>query len=226
MERTVCFRVDGIAHRTDGPAVIDYFAPGIKRSEKWFLNGKLHREDGPSITNWTREGRVWRERYYFQGAISRSDGPAYREWSQNEQGALIKEKYYWLGRVHREDGPAIIDYKENTVAYFAYDRQLSPADWPKFMYLSSFEKLLFLMRRTGYLSGIAWSRYGSSSDEVTVFQRAWVNHGEYLKNAKSELDYLVRLARATDGYYKVIDLLRKTDVQLAESILASIVLSE
>ena len=38
------WRVNGVLHRDDGPAVI--LANG---TQEWRVNGKLHREDGPAV---------------------------------------------------------------------------------------------------------------------------------------------------------------------------------
>ena len=51
------WRVDGVLHREDGPAV--EYANGDK---EWYFNGKRHREDGPAVefgNQWQTASRRW-----------------------------------------------------------------------------------------------------------------------------------------------------------------------
>ena len=70
LEKTVLsgrveYRLNGILHREDGPAV-EYDNGG-----QWYVNGKQHREDGPAtiLSNGTK---YW----FFNSFCHRLDGPA------------------------------------------------------------------------------------------------------------------------------------------------------
>ena len=78
---SVVHYVDGVVHREDGPAVIDYH-----ESQFYYQNGKCHREDGPAII-WSNGS----EDYIQNGKFHREDGPA-RIFSS---GA----KEYWVNGV-------------------------------------------------------------------------------------------------------------------------------
>ena len=62
--------LNGVEHRTDGPAVI--YANG---EQCWFLNGKLHRTDGPAIIflNGTQRWYLNGELYDFSDWLMRID---------------------------------------------------------------------------------------------------------------------------------------------------------
>ena len=60
------WRVKGLLHRNDGPAVEK--ADG---SQAWYFNGKLHREDGPAVA-WADGTKFW----FHNGRFHREDGPA------------------------------------------------------------------------------------------------------------------------------------------------------
>jgi hypothetical protein len=70
--------LNGILHRTDGPAV--EYSDGTK---EWWLNGELHRTDGPAIED-SNGSKAW----YLNGELHRTDGPAV-EWSNGS-------KYWYL----------------------------------------------------------------------------------------------------------------------------------
>ena len=128
------YRVNGILHRTDGPAYI------TKDVEMWFYNGKRHRENGPAVITatsqtWYRNGKIHRSgsggsdsgcddggpalikpgnrTWYFHGMIHRLDGPA----------CIIDGVEYWMqyGKIHREnDEPAVIR-PDGTLEYYNYN---------------------------------------------------------------------------------------------------------
>jgi len=60
--------IDGVRHRTDGPAIVDKI---VKRKE-WFVDGVRHREDGPAIVcesgykSWYLNGRGMTEEEYLK----------------------------------------------------------------------------------------------------------------------------------------------------------------
>ena len=60
------WRLNGILHRTDGPAI--EWADG---SKEWHLNGELHRTDGPAV-----EEADGRKEWWLNDKLHRTDGPA------------------------------------------------------------------------------------------------------------------------------------------------------
>lgn len=114
-------------HRTDGPAVIEYYCDlkGVFiKSETHYINGKKHREDGPALIN--SDGyREW----YKNGELHRDDGPAIihpngfeefwingkpipkKECSDNKEKTINENgviKHYYNNRLNKNDGPAVI----------------------------------------------------------------------------------------------------------------------
>lgn len=81
----VRYTVDEILLREDGPAVIEYYAEGGRRSETWYLGGVIGRRG-------TRPSRM----------EYRSDGTASRAYWHRRNGLL-----------HRKDGPALVTFAED-----------------------------------------------------------------------------------------------------------------
>jgi hypothetical protein len=82
---------NGVAHRSDGPAVI--YPNG---TQCWYWRGKRHRVDGPAVI-YSCDTQWW----YQHGEFHRDDGPALI-YSSGEQ------RWYQHGKLHRDDGPAEI----------------------------------------------------------------------------------------------------------------------
>lgn len=61
------WRLDGVLHRTYGPAVVDY----NKNCVLYFWDGKLHRNDGPAV-DYFYSDKLW----YKHGKLHRENGPA------------------------------------------------------------------------------------------------------------------------------------------------------
>jgi len=57
------WRVNGLYHREDGPAVVD--AAGTKA---WYVDGKRHRVDGPAI-EWADGKKSWYCNYRYSGRV-------------------------------------------------------------------------------------------------------------------------------------------------------------
>ena len=66
--------VNGLRHRTDGPAVIT-----ANGSKFWHLNGKYHRTDGPAV-EFADGTKYW----YLNGLKHRTEGPAI-EWANGDK---------------------------------------------------------------------------------------------------------------------------------------------
>ena len=62
---------DGVWHREDGPAVIDWHQTGEKYAESWHLKGDLHRQGGPAITSWWDSGHPRIEVWFRHGTKHR-----------------------------------------------------------------------------------------------------------------------------------------------------------
>jgi hypothetical protein len=52
-----CWLINGLYHRTDGPAIINSFL-----GKSWWINGNLHRDDGPADISLDGE-----EKYFLNG---------------------------------------------------------------------------------------------------------------------------------------------------------------
>lgn len=80
------YRVDGILHNTEGPAIIR------QHSRLWYYNGQLHNPNGPA------ECQVGADCWYKHGKKHRLDGPAYMWYAGTE---------WWVdGVLHNTKGPA------------------------------------------------------------------------------------------------------------------------
>jgi hypothetical protein len=125
----ITFYVNGICHRTDGPAETElYRSKGYIK--KYYYQNKLHRLDGPAIIG-SIESLGNYEQYYHMGLQHRIDGPAYihnsnardsikYQYSITNMGHFNSsaygvrctkshcEIYYNMGLCHRLDGPAFI----------------------------------------------------------------------------------------------------------------------
>ena len=86
---------DGLWHREEGPAVIDWQPDGTKSAESWHLKGELHRLGGPAITSWWENSRPRVEIWFKHGTRHRADGPSYQSWDQD--GALTRTEWYVHG---------------------------------------------------------------------------------------------------------------------------------
>jgi len=80
------WRVNGLYHRKDGPAIIWY-----DRSEYWYINGKRHRENGPAIYKDDDEPKCW---YWYLNNIDYS----FEKWCEilnksDEEVIFLKLKY-------------------------------------------------------------------------------------------------------------------------------------
>ena len=61
------YRINGMLHRKNGPAVQIWDSTGQKRSEEYYLNGKRHNEHGPAVQKWFENGQISREEYWLNG---------------------------------------------------------------------------------------------------------------------------------------------------------------
>lgn len=59
------YDVNGLLHREDGPARIDYYRNGTPFKEEYRINGLLHRLDGPAVIHYRENGCIWDEHYYI-----------------------------------------------------------------------------------------------------------------------------------------------------------------
>jgi hypothetical protein len=72
----------GELHRTDGPAVENYFI------KLWYINGELHREDGPAV-----EYRDGTKEWYINDIRHREDGPSIEYSNGDKSWHLNNERY-------------------------------------------------------------------------------------------------------------------------------------
>ena len=62
---------------------IFYYTNGQKYREEWFVNGMHHREDGPAYIEWHDNGQKTYELWIVNGDYHRLDGPAEQTWYTN-----------------------------------------------------------------------------------------------------------------------------------------------
>ena len=59
--------VNGLPHKTNGPAYIIYNPNGEIEFEQWYLNGKLHRTDGPAVIDYYESGKIAVAGWFLNG---------------------------------------------------------------------------------------------------------------------------------------------------------------
>lgn len=80
---------------------------GTEEYREFFLDGLHHRSDGPAFAILDRDtGVVVFEAYFRYGLVHRDYGPAHIE--RSPEGRIILESYFFHGSLHRHDGPAVV----------------------------------------------------------------------------------------------------------------------
>ena len=82
-EERVIWRLNGLWHREDGPAVT--YSDG---TQEWWLNDQIHREDGPAVVS--SDGR---QEWFLNNQRHREDGPAII-WADGRQVWYLNGKQY------------------------------------------------------------------------------------------------------------------------------------
>lgn len=96
----VAYHVQGILHRTDGPAVATWWPCGTRRSELWYSMGRPHRDGDAAHREWDDTDVLVKEEWRFAGIFHRVGGPAHTDTTTIE--------YLFAGELHRIDGPASV----------------------------------------------------------------------------------------------------------------------
>lgn len=91
----VYYTFDRYLHRTDGPAIIHYYADDSIEGEEYFKRNMRHREDGPALIWYSTDGLPEIEEYYLNHRIHREDGPAVIWY--NLEGGVMRERYFLHG---------------------------------------------------------------------------------------------------------------------------------
>lgn len=99
---------NGILHKEDGPALIEFEADG-SFTERYYRHGQLHHDSGPAIRS-SDGGFEWR----MNGRKHRLDGPAV--WNPMKH----RQEFYVLGRLHNNTGPAVIVNADTDEEYSEY----------------------------------------------------------------------------------------------------------
>jgi hypothetical protein len=174
--------IDGIRHRTDGPA---YENPASKCKE-WFINGIRHRDGGPAIETATYA------HWYKNGKLHREDGPAADYNSGSKQWFLDGIEYteadfkkktgpkstmhvdgegneIWSinGIIHREDGPAV-EYVNGDKTWY-HDGKIHRSDGPAYEGADG--------TKTWYSNG-QFHRVGGPAHEGAAGNKAWWIRGK------------------------------------------------
>ncbi len=106
---------NGMKHREDGPAFIQYYKNGNKKEEQWWKDNKRHREDGSARIIYYENGNKWREEWYKDDKRHREDEPASIEYYEN--GNKCVEEWHKDDKIHREYGPAMIRYSRSGIKW-------------------------------------------------------------------------------------------------------------
>ena len=111
-----------LAHRNNGPTVIEVIPNGIVIKETWIKHGIEHREDDPSHI--IRDGEtkvIVSENWRINNKLHRKDGPASIE-RHEQTGIATSETWFFNGEAHRQDGPAVIkrDWRSGEVTKIEY----------------------------------------------------------------------------------------------------------
>jgi hypothetical protein len=67
---TLAFRIyreNGLPHREDGPAWVEFFPDEKKNCELYYRRGFVHREDGPASIEYNNKGEVEFVDFYLAG---------------------------------------------------------------------------------------------------------------------------------------------------------------
>ncbi len=59
--------INGVYHRIDGPAIIDWFPNGRIKAKLWVLNGKSHCWCGPAMLYFGKTGGILHEQWCING---------------------------------------------------------------------------------------------------------------------------------------------------------------
>ena len=102
------FYVDGVLHREDGPALLQYRKNGRIKEESWLFEEEYHREDGPALIFYHKNGQIKQEIWYIHNMAGRKDNPA--AISYFKTGKIKQEIWYENNVVHKIHGSAIIQY--------------------------------------------------------------------------------------------------------------------
>ena len=89
------WKCDGKRHRTDGPAVQQWYPDGSLMKKEWLQNGWHHRIDGPAMQQWNVNGRLRWEEWSQNGRTHRTDGAAVHEWGSD--GTAAPDRWFMGG---------------------------------------------------------------------------------------------------------------------------------
>lgn len=108
------FNFESKYDRYDLPAYVEY-ANGRCNTEKWYLNGVLHRSKGPAKIKYFRDGKIWLEKWFLYGKLHRLQGPAKIRYFRD--GEISLEKWYLYDKLHRLQGPAVTEWRHTNNRY-------------------------------------------------------------------------------------------------------------
>ena len=77
------FSLDGMAHRTDGPAWEDWDHNGRLSYREFDVNGRRHRTDGPAAEWWDTQGRLENRDFWVNGEWMSEK--AFLAWQQRQR---------------------------------------------------------------------------------------------------------------------------------------------
>jgi hypothetical protein len=117
---------DNQYHRTDGPAVREWYESGKISLEMYIVCGRTHRVGGPAIRRWV-SGSLLYESYCVDGLLNNTSGPAHIDY-----GATTVESYYVRGKLHNVNGPVYVQRSRDKIiseVYYACGERASKTEW-------------------------------------------------------------------------------------------------
>lgn len=124
---TILYLKDHKSHRRNGPAETIISPDGKVRREIYMIDGVRHREDGPAVIEYGDNEVPSRTVYYWHGDIGRrEDEPS--QYFYGPSGELQGVKYFKNGAVHRDVGPAIVKLRNGkpvSELYYINDREVT-----------------------------------------------------------------------------------------------------
>ena len=86
------WKLNGVPHRYDGPAITEYHDNGNPKLEIYYSHGVIHRDNGPAYITYYEDGQIYRCWWGQNGYSYRSDGqPTFEEY---KDGSLVKASLF------------------------------------------------------------------------------------------------------------------------------------
>ena len=74
LEREEVWYLDDEIHRSDGPAIINYYKNGSVISQEWWVHNETHREGLPARITYFENGDIESQQWWTHSVLGRKDG--------------------------------------------------------------------------------------------------------------------------------------------------------